>query len=110
MYAKRHSMVEEQMRGICKMKRAVVTGMGVVTPIGIGVSEFWDGILHNRIGIDRIRNFDASEYKVKLSAEVKNFNAKDYLEPKAAKRMERFSQFAAVAAKEAMEDSGIGTG
>ncbi|MBO5469743.1 MAG: beta-ketoacyl-ACP synthase II [Lachnospiraceae bacterium] len=89
------------------MKRAVVTGMGVVTPIGIGVSEFWDGILHNRIGIDRIRNFDASEYKVKLSAEVKNFNAKDYLEPKAAKRMERFSQFAAVAAKEAMEDSGI---
>ncbi len=76
--------------------------MGVVTPIGIGVSAFWDSILHNRVGIDVIQNFDTTDYKVKLSAEVKDFNVKDYLEPKTAKRMDRFSQFAAVAAKEAM--------
>lgn len=89
------------------MKRVVVTGMGVVTPIGIGVSAFWNSILQNRVGIDVIQNFDTTDYKAKLSAEVKDFNVKDYLEPKAAKRMDRFSQFAAVAAKEAMEDSGI---
>lgn len=89
------------------MKRVVVTGMGVVTPIGIGVSTFWDSILQNKVGIDVIQNFDTTDYKAKLSAEVKDFHAKDYLEPKIAKRMDRFSQFAAVAAKEAMEDSDI---
>lgn len=89
------------------MKRVVVTGMGVVTPIGIGVSAFWDGILQKRVGIDVIQNFDTTDYKAKLSAEVKNFDAKNYLEPKVVKRMDRFSQFAAVAAKEAMEDSGL---
>lgn len=89
------------------MKRVVVTGMGVVTPIGIGVSEYWNSVLQNKIGIDVIQNFDTSDYKAKLSAEVKDFDAKKFLEPKAAKRMDRFSQFAAVAAKEAMEDSGL---
>lgn len=89
------------------MKRVVVTGMGVVTPIGIGVHEFWDSILQNKVGIDMIQNFDTAEYKVKLSAEVKDFDAKRYLDVKMAKRMDRFSQFAAVAAKEAVEDSGL---
>lgn len=91
------------------MKRVVVTGMGVVTPIGINVNEFWNSVLKKQVGIDVIQNFDTAEYKVKLSAEVKDFDAKKYLEPRAVKRMDRFSQFAAVAAKEAMDDSGLDT-
>ncbi|MDE6433269.1 MAG: beta-ketoacyl-ACP synthase II [Lachnospiraceae bacterium] len=91
------------------MKRVVVTGMGVVTPIGIGVPAFWNGVLEKRVGIDRIKNFNTDGYKAKLSAEVRDFDAKNYLEPKVVKRMERFSQFAVVAAKEAMEDSGLDT-
>ena len=89
------------------MKRVVVTGMGAVTPIGIGVEEFWKGIMENRVGIDFITNFDTTEYKAKLSAEVKDFNPKEYLEPKAAKRMDRFSQFAVTASIEAVKDSGL---
>ena len=89
------------------MKRVVVTGMGAVTPIGIGVGEFWNGIMNNKVGIGPVMNFDTADYKVKLSAEVRDFEAKNYLDPKAAKRMDRFSQFAAVAAKEAVEDSGL---
>lgn len=89
------------------MKRVVVTGMGVITPIGKSVQEFWDGILHNKVGIAPITGFDTSEYKAKLSAEVMDFNPKDYIEPKKAKRMDRFSQFAVAAANEAMEDSGL---
>ena len=89
------------------MKRVVVTGMGAVTPIGITVAEFWKGILENRVGIGPIQNFDTTEYKAKLSAEVLDFNPKEYLEPKAARRMDRFSQFAVVASNEAMQDSGL---
>lgn len=89
------------------MKRVVVTGMGAVTPIGIGVKEFWKGIMENRVGIGPIQNFDTTEYKAKLSAEVRDFDPKDYIEFKAAKRMDRFSQFAVVAAMEAMADSGL---
>ena len=89
------------------MKRVVITGMGAVTPIGIGVHEFWNSILQNKVGIDVIQNFDTADYKAKLSAEVKDFDAKRYLEAKMVKRMDRFSQFAAVAAKEAVEDSGL---
>lgn len=89
------------------MKRVVVTGMGAVTPIGIGVDAFWKSILENKVGIGPIMNFDTENYKAKLSAEVRDFNVKDYLDPKIAKRMDRFSQFAAVAATEAMNDSGL---
>lgn len=89
------------------MKRVVVTGMGAVTPIGIGVKNFWDGIKENKVGIGPIMNFDTADYKVKLSAEVRDFNVKDYLDPKAARRMDRFSQFAVTASKEAMADSGL---
>ncbi len=89
------------------MNRVVITGMGVITPIGNSVEEFWNGILEERVGIEPICTFDASEYKAKLSANVKNFNAKDYMDFKLAKRMDRFSQFAVAAAKEALEDSGV---
>lgn len=89
------------------MNRVVITGMGVITPIGNSVEEFWNGILEEKVGIEPICTFDATDYKAKLSANVKNFNAKDYMDFKLAKRMDRFSQFAVAAAKEALEDSGI---
>lgn len=89
------------------MRRVVVTGMGAITPIGLSVNEFWNGILENKVGIDRITAFDTTEYKAKLAAEVKGFDAKEYMDFKAAKRMEKFSQFAVAAAKEAIEDAGL---
>lgn len=87
--------------------RVVVTGMGAVTPIGNDVESFWNGLKEKKVGIGQITCFDTTDYKAKLAAEVKDFDAKEYMDPKAAKRMERFSQFAVAAAKEALEDSGI---
>lgn len=88
-------------------RRVVVTGMGAITPIGLGVDEFWHGIKEGRTGFGPITRFDASEYKCKLAAEVKGFDAKNYMDPKTARRMELFCQYAVAASKEAMEDSGI---
>jgi len=88
-------------------KRVVVTGMGAVTPIGNSVDAFWEGIKQEKIGFDKISYFDASEYKCKIAAEVKDFNAADYMDKKAARRMEQFCQFAVAAAKEALEDAKI---
>lgn len=88
-------------------KRVVVTGLGAVTPIGNNVETFWKGIKAGKVGIGPITKFDASEYKVKIAAEVKEFAAKEYMDFKAAKRMEPFSQYAVVAAKEAFADAGI---
>ncbi|MCM1178775.1 MAG: beta-ketoacyl-ACP synthase II [Clostridium sp.] len=89
------------------MRRVVVTGMGAVTPIGLNVEDFWKSVKESKVGIGPITRFDATEFKAKLAAEVKDFNAKDYIDPKTAKRMELFSQYAVVAAKEAIEQSGL---
>ncbi len=89
------------------MRRVVVTGMGAITPIGLNVESFWNGLKEKKIGFGPITYFDASEYKAKLAAEVKGFSAKDYMDFKAAKRMELFCQYAVAAAKEALEQSGI---
>ena len=88
-------------------RRVVVTGLGAITPIGNSVDSFWNSLKEKKVGIDRISYFDPSGYKAKLAAEVKGFNAKDYMDPKAARRMERCSQYAVAAAKEAIEDSGL---
>ena len=88
-------------------RRVVVTGMGAVTPIGNSVEEFWKGIKEGKCGIDNITSFDTTNFKVKLAAEVKNLNIEDYMDKRAARRLDRFSQLAMVAAKEVMEDSGI---
>ena len=88
-------------------RRVVVTGLGAITPIGNSVDSFWNSLKEKKEGIDRISYFDPSGYKAKLAAEVKGFNAKDYMDPKAARRMELFSQYAVAAAKEAIEDSGL---
>ena len=88
-------------------KRVVITGLGAITPIGNNVEEFWKGIKEGKCGIDEITEFDASNFKVKLAGEVKGFNAEEHFEKREAKRMDRFSQFAVVAAREAWKDSGL---
>ncbi|MCI8950253.1 MAG: beta-ketoacyl-ACP synthase II [Lachnospiraceae bacterium] len=88
-------------------RRVVVTGLGAITPIGNDVDSFWNGLKENQVGIGPITYFDTADYKVKLAAQVKDFNPKDYMDPKAARRMELFSQYAVAAAKQALEDSGI---
>lgn len=89
------------------MKRVVVTGMGAVTPIGLTVDEFWEGVKAQKVGIDAITKFDTTDFKVKLAAEVRDFNPQDYMDFKQEKRMEAFSQYAVAAAKQAIEDSGL---
>ena len=88
-------------------RRVVVTGMGAVTPIGIGVKEFWDGIRAEKIGFAPIQAFDASAYRCKLAAEIKGFEAEKYMDKKAARRMEPFCQYAVAAAGEALADAGL---
>lgn len=88
-------------------RRVVVTGMGAITPIGLSVEEFWKNVKAGEIGFGEITRFDASGYKAHLAAEVKGFVAKDYMDPKAARRMELFSQYAVAAASEAMADAGL---
>ena len=91
-------------------RRVVVTGLGAVTPVGNNVQAFWESVKTGKIGIGEITRFDTADFKVKLAAEVKDFNAKDYMDFKSAKRMELFSQYAVAAAKEAMADAGIEMG
>lgn len=87
------------------MKRVVITGMGAITPIGLSVDEFWQGIKEDKIGFGEITKFDTTDFKAKLAAEVKGFEGKNYMDAKAAKRMELFCQYAVAAAKEALEQS-----
>lgn len=89
------------------MKRVVVTGMGAITPIGNSVETFWKSVKDGVVGIKPIDRFDTTEYKAKLAAQVENFVAKDYMDAKAARRMELFCQYAVAATKEAMEQAGL---
>ncbi len=87
------------------MKRVVVTGVGAVTPIGIGKEEFWKNIKAGVCGIDTISRFDASEYDCKIAAEVKGFDPAEYMDKKEAKRMDLFVQYAVAGAKMAIDDA-----
>ena len=89
------------------MRRVVVTGLGAVTPIGNNVEAFWSGVKEEKIGFAPITRFDATDYKCKLAAEVKDFNPEEYMDKKSARRMELFCQFAVAAAGEAMKDAGL---
>ena len=89
------------------MRRVVVTGMGAITPIGLSVDEFWKSVKAGTVGIDTITHFDATDYKAKLAGEVKDFDPKKYMDPKAARRMEPFSQYAVAAAGEAIAQAGL---
>ncbi len=88
-------------------RRVVITGLGAITPIGLGMQEFWNGVRQGKTGFGPITKFDASGYKCRLAAEVKGFDAKNHMDPKAAKRMELFCQYAVAASREAIEDAGL---
>lgn len=87
--------------------RVVVTGLGAVTPIGNNVDDFWTSVKAGKIGFDHITKFDTTDYKCHIAAELKDFNPQDFMDRKAAKRMEPFSQYAVAAAKQAIDDSGL---
>ncbi|OYO51571.1 beta-ketoacyl-[acyl-carrier-protein] synthase II, partial [Lachnotalea glycerini] len=89
------------------MRRVVITGMGAITPIGLSVDEFWSSVKEEKIGFGEITKFDISQFKTKLAAEVKGFEGKNYMDIKAAKRMELFCQYAVAATKEAIKDAAI---
>ncbi|RXI40602.1 beta-ketoacyl-[acyl-carrier-protein] synthase II [Clostridium tetani] len=90
-----------------KMIRVVVTGMGTVTPIGKDVNTFWNNIKLGICGIDFIKNFDTEDFKVKLAAEVKDFEPSNVIEKRELKRMDKYCQFAVVAAEEAIKDADL---
>lgn len=87
--------------------RVVITGVGAIAPNGIGTQAYWDGLLQGRSGIRRISHFDASSFPCQIAGEVTDFRPDRYIEPQEAKRLARVSQFAVVAAKMALEDSGL---
>lgn len=88
-----------------ELKRVVVTGLGAVTPVGNTVSEYWDSLLEGRSGSKPITLFDASKHKTQFACEVKNFKPEEHFDRKEARKMERFSQYGVVAAREAILDS-----
>lgn len=87
--------------------RVVVTGLGAITPVGNDVASFWQGLKDKKVGIAPITYFDTTDYKAKLAGEVKDFDPKKYMDPKAARRMEPFSQYAVAAAGEAIAQAGL---
>ena len=88
-----------------EIKRVVVTGLGALTPIGNTVEQYWDGLINGVSGADPITYFDASKFKTRFACELKNFDVKDFIDRKEARKMDRFSQYAMVATDEAIEDS-----
>ncbi len=88
-------------------RRVVVTGLGMITPLGIGVQKSWENLIAGKSGIRRITQFDASAFPTQIAGEVEGFNPEDYIEPKEIKKMDRFIHFAIAAAQMAMDDSGL---
>ena len=89
------------------MRRVVVTGLGVISPVGNTAEAFWDSLISGRSGIDFITKFDTTDYKVKIAAEVKDFDPHDYMEKGEIRKTDLFAQYAIAAAAQAVEDSGI---
>ena len=87
------------------MKRVVITGIGLITPLGTGKDKTWKRLLDGECGIEKITAFDTTEYPVHIAGEVRDFNPEDYIEKKELKKIGRFSQFAIAASKEALEDA-----
>lgn len=88
-------------------KRVVITGMGAITPIGNSLKEFWSAIKSGKNGIDEIKSIDTSDLDVKIAAEIKDYKAEDYLDKKEARRLDKFSQFAIIAADEAIKNANL---
>ncbi len=89
------------------MGRVVVTGLGAVSPLGIGVPALWDGLVAGRSGVRRVQHFDTDTLPVKIAAEVPDFDPRQFMDSKSARRMDRFAQFAIAATHEALEDAGL---
>src|SRR4030042_3236549 len=88
-------------------QRVVGTGIGVVSPIGIGRDAFWDALLHGRNGVGRITRFDPSGYRSQMAAEVKDFRPENWIEEKTISRLDRFTHFALASAALAVRDAGL---
>jgi 3-oxoacyl-[acyl-carrier-protein] synthase II len=88
-------------------RRVVVTGVGLVTPLGIGVEKSWRGLIEGRSGIGKITRFDSSAFPTQIAGEVEGFNPEDYIEPKEIKKMDRFIHFAIAVSDMAVKDSGL---
>ena len=88
-------------------KRVVVTGIGIISPLGLDTPSTWDGLINGKSGADVITQFDASQHETKFAAEVKGFDPTNYINRKEVRRMDRFSQFAVVASMEALKNSGL---
>lgn len=89
--------------------RVVVTGLGVVTPIGVGLEEFWEGLKAGRNGISRITHFDPTDFRSHMAAEVKNFNPEEWIDGKSVGRMDRFTHFGMASSAMAIKDAGLDT-
>ena len=90
-----------------ELKRVVVTGLGALTPVGNNVAETWENLVNGVSGAGPITHFDASNFKTQFACEVKNFKVNEYLDRKEARKMDLYTQYAIVAAKEAIEDSAM---
>lgn len=89
-------------------KRVVITGMGAVTPIGNNVDDFWTSLKEGKSGMGQITKFDASEYPATIAAEIKDFDVREYLDRREARKMEEFSHYSVAASIQAMKDAGLG--
>lgn len=89
------------------MKRVVVTGLGMITPLGIGTEKSWDALVNGESGIDKVTRFDASDFPSRIAGEVKGFEPTDYIEKKDVKKMDTFIHYAIAASKMAMDDAGL---
>ena len=93
------------------MNRVVITGMGVISPVGLDVNTFWDSLLSGKCGVDTITRYDTTGMKVQLAAEVKGFDPVNFgIDKSAARKLDLFVQYTLAAAKEAMEQSGLKSG
>ncbi|MHB8380897.1 MAG: beta-ketoacyl-ACP synthase II [Candidatus Binataceae bacterium] len=88
-------------------RRVVITGTGLVTPIGIGIEQNWDALMHGRSGIGPITRFDASQFTARIAGEVKGFNPEDWIEKRDVKKMDLFIQYAVASSEQAMRESGL---
>ena len=89
------------------MRRVVVTGLGAITPIGINIEQYWEGLKSGTSGSDWITHFDAEKFKTRFACEIKGYDPKDYFDRKEARKLDLYAQFAMIAADQAVKDSGI---
>ncbi|MEW6325320.1 MAG: beta-ketoacyl synthase N-terminal-like domain-containing protein, partial [Nitrospirota bacterium] len=89
------------------MNRVVITGLGAVTPLGIGVEETWAALCEGRSGVGPITRFDASAFPVRIAAQIRQFDPANYIEPKEIKKMDTFIHYAVAAAAMAVEHAGL---